>query len=87
MQYNQPNFYVDENNLRRSKRTRNILANVTKVRFNRHSTMKTFDKEKEPNQINTLNSIQVETDDSNIYLLHYQIFRLTTSYCLHTIVF
>ena len=49
MQYDQPNFYVDENDLRRSKRMKNISANVTKVRSNRHSTVKTFDTEKEPN--------------------------------------
>ena len=78
MQHDQPNFYVDENDLRRSKRIKNISANVTKVRFNRHSTVKTFDTEKEPNQINNLQSTLVETDNTNIYLLHYQIYRSTT---------
>ena len=78
MQHDQPNFYVDENDLRRSKRIKNISANVTEVRFNRRSTVKTFDTEKEPNQINNLQSTLVETDNTNTYLLHYQIYRSTT---------
>ena len=78
IQYDQPNFYVDENDLRRSRRIKNIAANVTKVKFNRHATIKTFDTDKEPSQINELQSTLMETDNTNIYLLHYQIYRSTT---------
>ena len=78
IQYDQPNFYVDENDLRRSRRIKNIAVNVTKVRFNRHATIKTFDTDKEPSQINELQSTLMETDNTNIYLLHYQIYRSNT---------